>query len=291
MSKRNRKPQNGKPKNVAVSSPKDLVSIIIPVYGRFDLLAQCLTAIPEAAGDLPYNIVLVDNNSPEKNVADDFYQSIQSNMPNTFVIRNKENMGFPYAINQGAKRKFSPLLFFLNSDVILRKDAIVNLVKAIDDPKIGVVGAKLLFPDNAGGLKQDTAVRPPGKVQHVGLCTNIRGDFYHVFIGWSADHPKVMKVWEVYAVTGAAMMTRRKLFDQIGGFNLSYGFGTYEDVDYCMSVRELGYNVIIEQSAVGTHYTGATAEQYKINYALDQNRLIFMSRWAKNLNWTEMNHL
>ncbi len=50
-------------------------------------------------------------------------------------------------------------------------------------------------------------------------------------------------------------------------------------------------NVIIEQSAVGIHYTGATAEHYKMPYALDQNRMVFMSRWAKNLNWTEYNQL
>jgi O-antigen biosynthesis protein len=289
MSKRNRKSNVVKTNKIA--NPTALVDIVLPIYGRFDLLAQCLDAIPEAAGDLPYNIVLVDNNTPEKEVADNFYKSISESIQNVFIIRNKENMGFPYACNQGAKRKFSPLLYFLNSDVILKKDAIVNLVKAMDDPKIGIVGTKLVFPDSATGLKQDTAIRPAGKVQHVGLCTNIRGDFYHVFIGWSPDHPKVMKVWEVYAVTGAALMTRRKLFDQVGGFYLGYGLGTYEDLDYCLAVRELGYNVIISQEAVGTHHTGATAEYYKMPYPMDQNRLIFMSRWAKSLNYTESNHL
>jgi GT2 family glycosyltransferase len=289
MSKRNRKPQNIKPKTASISTPKDLVSIIIAVYGRFDLLAQCLDAIPEAAGDLPYNVVLVDNNSPEKDVADSFYQSVQQNTNNVFVIRNKENMGFPYACNQGSKRRFSPLLYFLNSDVVLKKDAIVNLVKALDNPKIGIVGTKLLFPDNSLDLKHE--FRPAGKVQHVGLCTNIRGDFYHVFVGWSPDHPKVMKVWEVYAVTGAALMTRRALFDKVGGFYLGYGLGSFEDVDLSLSIRELGYNVIVEQSAVGIHYTGATAEHYKMPYPLDQNRLIFMSRWASRINYTEINHL
>src|SRR3972149_11176494 len=133
MSKRNRKQQTVKAKTITISNPKDLVSIVIPVYGRFDLLSQCLDAIAEAARDLPYNIVLVDNNSPEKEVADNFYKDISDSLQNVYIIRNKENMGFPYACNQGAKRKFSPLLYFLNSDVILQKDAIVNLVKALDD--------------------------------------------------------------------------------------------------------------------------------------------------------------
>jgi len=286
MSKRHRNIQH-KP----APKPTTLVDIITPVYGRFDLLANCLDALPEATGDLPYNVILVDNASPEKEVADNFYRDISVNVPNLSVIRNKENWGFPVACNLGAKRKFSPLLFFLNSDVILKKDAIVNMVKAIDDPKIGVVGAKLLFPDSIADLKQDSNIRPAGKIQHVGLCTNIRGEFYHLFIGWSPDHPKVMKVWEVYAVTGAALMTRRGIWNKIGGFNPIYGMGTYEDVDYCISVRQLGYNIIVEQSAVGVHYTGATAEHYQIPYPLDQNRLTFMSRWARNINWTELNHL
>jgi GT2 family glycosyltransferase len=101
----------------------------------------------------------------------------------------------------------------------------------------------------------------------------------------------VKNVWEVYAVTGAALMTRRGLFDKVGGFNLMYGQDTYEDLDYCMSVRELGYNVIVEQSAVGVHYTGATAEHYKMGYPIEQNRMLFMARWAGNLNYTESNHL
>lgn len=291
MSKRKHRTVTMKPVTKSLSSSKDLVSTIIPVYGRFDLLAKCLDAIPEAAGDLPYNVVLVDNNSPEKEVADNFYRDISENMPNVFVIRNKENLGFPVACNQGAKRKFSPLLYLLNSDVILQKDAIVHLVNALDDPKIGVVGTKLIFPEIAEWIKQDTFIRPAGKVQHVGLCTNIRGDFYHVFVGWSPDHPKVMKVWEVYAVTGAAMMTRRGLYDKLGGFNPIYGRGTWEDIDFCLSVRELGYNVIISQEAIGTHHTGATAEHYQMPYPMDQNRMIFMAKWASRLNWTELNHL
>lgn len=285
MSKRHRNTQ----KPVSHPKPTTLVDIVICVYGRFDLLSQCLDALPEAAGDLPYNVILVDNNSPERDVADNFYRDISDNIRNLSIIRNKENLGFPTACNQGAKRKFSPLIYFLNSDVILQKDAIVNLVKAIDDPKIGVVGTKLLFPDNVLDLKHE--LRPAGKVQHVGLCTNIRGEFYHVFVGWSPDHPKVMKVWEVYAVTGAALLTRRGIFEKVHGFDPIYGMGTYEDVDFCIAVRQLGYNIIVEQSAIGVHYTGATAEHYKMPYPLDQNRLIFMSRWAKNINYTEYMHL
>lgn len=272
-----------------VSTSRTLIDIIIPVYGRFDLLEKCLASIPDAVGDLTYDVILVDNNSPER---DEFYDGFfwkNTDHKNKTVIYNKENLGFPRACNIGSQRKNSPLLFFLNSDVILRKDAIVNAVKAIDDPKIGVVGMKLIFPsEDLGTLDSNT--RPAGKVQHVGLCTNIRGNFYHIFIGWSPDHPKVLATREVYAVTGAALLTRRAIWNKIGGFNEIYGGGTYEDVDFCLSARDLGYNVIVEQSAMGIHYTNGTAEFYKIGYPLQQNMMTFMSRWATRLNYTEYMH-
>lgn len=261
------------------ATPK-LVSIIIAVMGRFDLLDKCLNSIPKAAGNISYQVILVDNNSP-KEEAQPFY----SNRDDFVLIRNRENVGFPKACNQGARRSTSPLLFFLNSDVILEENALDYLVRDLDDPNIAVSGMLLKFPEYADGLNQD--VRPSGKVQHVGMETNIHGNWIHVFVGWDADNPKVLNMRDTYAVTGAALLTRRKLFMDLGGFQEGYGLGTYEDVDFCMSVREKGYNIVVNTKAVGTHYTGATAEHYRIGYPKDQNRLLFLSRWANKLQWTE----
>ena len=163
MSKKNKHKQT-------INSPKkqpELLSIVIAVYGRFDLLDRCLKAIPDAADGITYNIVLVDNNSPEQVEADIFYQSISDNTHILPIIRNKTNIGFPKACNQGAKRSNSPLLFMLNSDVILEPQSIKYMVQQLDNPKVGVVGMKLLFPEYAEGLTQTKTVRPAGKVQHV----------------------------------------------------------------------------------------------------------------------------
>ena len=258
-----------------------LVSIIIPAYGRFDLLTRCLDAIPEAVKDIKYEIILIDNSSPNKEEAEKFYSSRKD----FILIRNITNAGFPRACNQGARRSNAPLLFFLNSDVILYKDAIDYLVRDMDDPKIGIAGMLLLFPEYAEGLEQKS--RPSGKVQHVGMDTNIHGRWIHTFVGWDADNPKVLAQRECYAVTGAALITRRRLYLDNGGFNEAYGTGTYEDCDYCMTLRELGYNIVVDTKAVGTHFTGATAEYYKIGYPMDQNRLIFLQKWASKMKWSE----
>jgi len=262
---------------------KPLVSIIIPVMGRFDLLTQCLDAIPEAANGLGVEVILIDNNSP-KEEADKFYSELKPETPLT-LIKNSANVGFPKACNMGANRSIAPLLFFLNSDVILHKNAIDYLVKDMDDPKIGIAGMLLVFPEYSDGLNPD--IRPAGKVQHVGMDTNIHGNWIHTFVGWDANNPKVLQQREVYAVTGAAIMTRRKLFLKVGGFQEIYGLGTYEDIDFCMSVRESGYNIVVNTKAVGIHHTGATAEFYKIGYPMNQNRLTFLQRWANKLRWSE----
>jgi len=273
MSKRNRSNQK-----TLVQNNTDLLSIVICVYNRFDLLERCLDAIPKAATTFPYNIVCVDNASTEEN---GFY----SKRDDITLIRNKENLGFPKACNIGARRKTSPLILMLNSDVILEPNSLDILVKEMDDPKTGVAGMLLVFPENAEGL--NAGIRPPLKVQHIGLETNIHGKWIHQFIGWSSDHEKVLAQRNVYAVTGAALLTRRVLWNKIGGFNEDYGLGTFEDVDLCLSVRELGYNIVVVPDAKGTHYTGATAEKYGIPYPMDKNRMIFLQKWQHRLEWTE----
>jgi len=85
--------------------------------------------------------VLVDNNS-DKEEAKKFYGELDRSI--TF-IRNQENFGFAKACNQGARRKNSPLLFFLNSDVILQPNSVEYMIKDMDDPQIAVCGMKLLF--------------------------------------------------------------------------------------------------------------------------------------------------
>jgi len=256
-----------------------LIDVLIPVYGRFDLLKECLEAIPDAMSNLTYQVYLFDNASPREE-ADKFYPTLDRSIK---VIRSKDNLGFPKACNRLAGASKSPLIFLLNSDVILDPGSVDLLVRTIDDPKIGVVGMKLVFPDNSGELEPTR--RPAGKLQHIGLTTDIRANVIHAFMGWSPDHPRVMAQREVFAVTGAALMTRRNIWSKAKGFNEIYGHGTFEDVDYCMTVREMGYNVVVEPKAAGIHYTNATAEKYGIGYPLQQNQMIFMQRWGNKLTW------
>ena len=250
------------------------------------MLKECIEALPGAFNDIPYEVILIDNASPPEEIG--IYNTWR-NPPFSFrIFLQKANLGFPKACNLGASKATAPLLFFLNSDVIMRAGSGELLVRDMDDPQIGVVGMKLLFPEKPILNPQ---IRPPGRVQHVGLVTNLMGDFYHIFLGWPADHPKVEAMREVSAVTGAALMTRKSLFQTLGGFWEGYGLGTWEDVDYCLTVAERGLKIVVNVNAVGIHHTGATVETYQIPYPIYENRLKFLLRHGNKLEYTEWKYL
>jgi GT2 family glycosyltransferase len=178
----------------------------------------------------------------------------------------------------------SPLIMFLGDDVELKPGAIETVVRRLDDVSIGVVGAKLMFPKNS--LHPN---RPAGKVQHVGLTLNVRGEITHPLIGWNPDHPKTSISRDVWAVTGACFTIRRSLFNRFGGFDPVFGLGTCEDVDLCMKVRQAGFRVFLDAEAQGYHYVGASAEKLQVAFPVQQNQQIFMNRWARSglVYWTE----
>lgn len=276
-------------KRLRATETTPLVSIVIPHYMRYDLLQDCLDAIAPAFGEIAYEVILVENGTPK-----DIKRPGLANIvlpPHTRLIELTQNVGYPGACNRGAKEARGPLLMILTNDVVMRPGSGEALVKAMDDPTVGIVGMKLLFPTEAqltrAGLKHSEVQRSPETVQHVGLFTNLHGQVIHMYLGWSADNPRVNAMRDVYAVTGAAFLVRRKLFWECGGFDPAFGAGTFEDVSLCLSIRERGARVIVEVGAVGTHYNGATAEKHNLAFPLSQNRMIFEEKWRNKLIWSE----
>lgn len=258
MSKRNRKH--------SVSQAQ--VDVIVTTAGRFDCLRDCLVALDKQ--ETPHNTIIVDN-------ASDAEQRISNQA--LFDGRNskrfQQNIGFPRAANEGARMGSAPLILFLSDDVVLQDGVLEKMARRMDDQSIGICGAKLLFPPTS-----TSPVRPAGKVQHVGLCLNIRGDIIHPLVGWSPDNPKTCNSREVLATTGACFMIRRNLFTKAGGFDPVFGVGTYEDVDLSFKVRSMGFRVFVDVDVQAYHYTGATAEKKQEPFPLLQNSMTFKSRWA-----------
>ncbi len=258
-------------------SEKPVVDVVIVTGGRWDFLKQCLEALGKQT--VPTNIVVLDN-------ASDPEERIQNNVlfEGLTTKRLQQPLGFPAANNEAVRMGFAPLVLFLNDDCILTENAIEKMLETMKDDSVGVCGAKLLFP-----LSSTNPSRPAGRVQHIGMALNIRGDVIHPLVGWSKDNPKCCVSRDTFSVTGACLMTRRALFTKIGGFDPSYGIGTFEDVQFCLQVKSLGKRVFVNCDALGYHYAGATAEKKKIAYPLQINSLTFKSRFMGSpyMQWDE----
>lgn len=271
-----------KPRNTEASL-KPLMDVVILTAGRFDLLEKCLDALVASSVTFPYAIKLVDNGSDSEERIKNNELFELDDLPFE-TKRFPQNLGYPQGANEGAKMGTAPLIMFLSDDVVVRQDTLQKVFDAFAEPTIGVVGAKLLFPEDSASPN-----RPAGRVQHVGLCLNIRGEPIHPLVGWPKDHPKASITRDVWAVTGACLTIRRELFDRAGKFDTDYGKGTYEDVSLCLKVRQLGSRIRLVADAIAYHHVGATMEKRKEPFPLGQNLQIFRTKFGSSglLTWNE----
>lgn len=281
-----------KHRNISSIKPA-VIDIVITTAGRFDMLEKCLDAIYNQI-EFPVSIYVIDIDSPMSEKAQNEHlfvyhpeKDVNKQVSEFKSKRFPNNVGFPAGANEGARMGKSPLIMILNDDVELQEGAIKEIVNTFVDETVGIVGAKLIFP-NTG-----RPAYPSGKIQHIGLSLNIRGEPVHPLVGWSPSNPRTQYSREAWAVTGACLTIRRSLWSKVGGFDLIYGKGTWEDADLCMKVRQLGKRIYLNNKAWGYHYTGASQEKRKESFPLQQNQIIFQSRWGNSglLVWDEWSYL
>src|SRR3990172_3078146 len=155
---------------------------------------------------------------------------------------------FSKANNFGAAYASSDLLLFLNNDTqVLTADWLDELVGWAEQPGVGAVGAKL--------------VRPDGTIQHAGIIMGLAGHGRHIFDGGPEKvfGPFGSSEWyrDYQAVTGACLMLRREVFEQVGRFDEAYQVG-YGDIDLCLRVRARGQRVVYTPFARLLHLEGGT---------------------------------
>lgn len=233
-------------------------SIIIPVFNKVELTRQCLMQLAEVTMGIPYEVVIVDNQSTDG--TREFLESLGGDVQ---IIRNTENLGFAKACNQGAQAARGKHLVFLNNDTIPRSgwlDALIHEVDSHSD--VDVVGSKLLYPDNT--------------IQHAGVViSRLYRTPYHIFLQVPEDLPAVNMRKEFQAVTAACMLVRREAFEKVGGFDEGFVNG-FEDVDLCLKIRQMGRKIIYQPQSCLYHLESQTPGR-KTHDVANAKRLL--SRW------------
>jgi GT2 family glycosyltransferase len=233
-------------------------SVVIPVYNRTALTRQCLDSLlaspPE---DAELEIIVVDDASSDRTA-----EALAEYEERIRVVRHEQNAGFARSCNDGAAAASGDWLVFLNNDTIPEPGWLDALLRyASGRERIGLVGAKLLFPDK--------------RIQHAGVVFAGDRSPHHVYAGFPGDHPAVNKSREYQVVTAACALIRRELFEEAGAFDPSFVNG-YEDVDLCLRLRTMGYEIHYCHESVLVHLESATRD-----YLLDSvNFGLFLERWS-----------
>lgn len=214
------------------------VSVIVPIYGRYDFVQHQVMhfSADPAMADVELIYVLDDPNiEREFNIAcHGVYQTFAYPFKTVFC---GENLGFAGANNLGAMQATGDFLLLLNSDVIpARPGWLADMLQRFDELDCpGILGGRLLYED--------------GSVQHEGMCFE-EDPFYpgvwmnfHPNKGFPGDLVERFSVKEVEAVTGACMLMQRSVFEAVGGFDIGYILGDFEDSDLCMKVRAQGLKI------------------------------------------------
>lgn len=221
-----------------------LISIIIPFVDKVELLKRCLQSIFKNTEYPSYEIILISNNSKEDTTYE-YLQAIQQRYDNIryYIF----NMPFNYSkINNWAVKKCKgEYLLFLNNDVeVLTNGWLKALAEHINRKEVGVVGAKLLYPDDT--------------IQHAGIILKIGGIAGHSHKYISNSNPGYFSrphmIQRISAVTAACMLVKRGLFNRVGGFDEKSFPVAFNDVDFCLKIQQFGYHVIYTPYSVLYHY-------------------------------------
>jgi GT2 family glycosyltransferase len=232
-------------------------SIIVPVFNHAELTRRCLETLQAQSSSLEAELIVVDDGS------EDSIEDVLSD--EVVLVRRDVNGGFAAACNTGAAAASADLLVFLNNDTKPLEDWLSALIEhAEDHPAAAVVGSRLLYVN--------------GTVQHAGIVITHERQPRHIYGGFPADHPAVMRSRRFQCVTAAATLVRREAFERVGGFDTAYR-NAYEDVDLCLRLGRLGYEIHYCADSVVTHLETVTRDFSDY----DRNQALFLERWASEI--------
>lgn len=236
--------------------PYDL-SIIIINWNGSSLLTRCVETIAGSAPNLPYEILVIDNASQDDSVTQLRAHQVAAQMiasGQLRIIQNTENRGFGAANNQAFALTNSPFVFLLNLDTEVRPGTIDTLItKLRADPSIGACGPRILNID--GSLQASVFFNPPC-VWHTVLSQlwlyhaiprRFRGE---LLLGGHWDHDRERFVPMLAA---AAIMVRRKMIEEIGGFNERFHMYA-EDNEWCWRITKSDWRLRFVPQAVVLHH-------------------------------------
>ncbi len=250
------------------------VTLIIPTRDRRELLEACIGSILDKTEYPDFEVLVVDNNSREEGAVE--YLEQLKNHSKVRVISYEAPFNYSAINNYAVSKADGDLICFMNNDTeVIHGDWLTELVRQTLREEVGIVGAKLFFPDNT--------------VQHAGVIVGKNGVAGHALAGSERNDPglfgRAMVTREVSAVTAACLMTRRTVFETVGGFDTDYVV-SFNDVDFCLRVKKAGFRVLWDADVRLVHHESVSVgrpEDPGRRKQFDRESRAFRQRWRRFL--------
>ena len=231
------------------------LSIIIVNWNGGDYLRRSLDSLAKYPPSVPYEVIVVDNDS-----TDGSHELLRS-YKDVRLILNTENLGFGRANNQAFKVSDAPLLFLLNSDAEVHENTLDTLVATINESEeIGAVGPRLLNTD--GTLQPSVWRNPPTSWEMIVIAFGLykllpkrqRGER---LLGYHWDHSHRLSA---RMISAAALLLKRKVLEDVGGFDERFHmYG--EDNEFSLRMVRSGWHMLFEPKATVTHHAAKSSEK------------------------------
>lgn len=222
------------------------VSIIVPTRDRLSLLRECIASVLSRTDYPDFEVIVVDNQSVEPETLQ--YLRDIDGRDGVRVLRHDAPFNYAAINNRAASQCDGDLLCLLNNDIVVESPGwLAEMAGHACRTDIGAVGAMLYYPDRT--------------IQHAGVVLGINGIAAHVYLREPAGSPgycaRALVAQDMSAVTGACMLVRREVFERVGGLDESLEVA-FNDIDFCLRVREAGYRNLWTPFAELCHHESAS---------------------------------
>ncbi|HEY7426606.1 MAG TPA: glycosyltransferase family 2 protein [Gemmataceae bacterium] len=243
------------------------VSILLVLYNRAELTLTCLRALQPRLEEAEAEVVLVDNASRDETSA------LLDRIHGATVLRNGDNRGFPMAVNQAAAAAAGEFLLLLNNDTEVLDDSLGSAARFLaDNLDVGAVGGRIILLD--------------GTLQEAGCVIWREGHILQYGRGESPTAPEYLFQRDVDYCSAAFLMTRRDLFEKLGGLDTAFSPGYFEDLDYCVRLWRAGRRIVYLPQAALLHYENASSTcRTDVLQLYRRNHVLFTYKHADWLPW------
>lgn len=243
------------------------LSIVIVNYNTCDFLRECLISVYQNQGDITFNVIVVDNNSPDNSA-----QMVSTEFPQTELIASKINGGFAYANNLGLRQagfakdgqpqpNAPRYALLLNPDTVLPPTGLVDMLHFMDThPEAGAAGPKLVLTDGSLDLACRRSFPTPEVSFYRMMGLSKLFPQHQTFGRYNMTYTDPDKLMEVDSVVGAFMLVRREAIAQAGLLDETY-FMYGEDIDWAYQIKANGWKIYYNPAVEVKHVKRAASRK------------------------------